>query len=99
VCNGGFDQFFSNSTGVLAPEAVRGFRAIGQNQIADLIESAMSAFGSRYPRDREQRQSLRDALDNKAFDGLDEQFFALIDLEARGFESAANAFAARLYVN
>ena len=24
VCNGGFDQFFSNSTGVLAPEAIEG---------------------------------------------------------------------------
>ena len=30
VCNGGFHQFFFNSTGVLAPEAVDGFTAIGQ---------------------------------------------------------------------
>jgi hypothetical protein len=30
VCNGGFNQFFSNSTGVLAPEAIEGFKAIGQ---------------------------------------------------------------------
>jgi hypothetical protein len=29
VCNGGFHQFFYNPTGVLAPEAVTGFRAIG----------------------------------------------------------------------
>jgi hypothetical protein len=30
VCNGGFTQFFRNSTGVLAPEAIEGFAAIGQ---------------------------------------------------------------------
>jgi hypothetical protein len=30
VCNGGSHQFFTNPTGVLAPEATRGFRAIPQ---------------------------------------------------------------------
>jgi hypothetical protein len=93
VCNGGFDQFFFNSTGVLAPEAVRGFRAIGQDQVADLIEKAMSSFGSEYPRDRDHRQSLLDALDDSAFDSLDEKFFALIDSEEGGFTSAADAYA------
>src|SRR5215468_5622343 len=34
ICNGGFRQFFWNSTGVLAPEAVVGFRDIGQAQVA-----------------------------------------------------------------
>jgi uncharacterized protein DUF4375 len=34
VCNGGLSQFFGNSTGVLAPEAVEGFIAIGQPQTA-----------------------------------------------------------------
>ncbi len=29
VCNGGLHQFFSNSTGLLAPEALEAFRAIG----------------------------------------------------------------------
>jgi hypothetical protein len=99
VCNGGFGQFFFNSTGVLAPEAVRGFRAIGQNQIAGLIENAMSSFGSMYPRDREDRQSLLDGLGSKTFDGLDDQFFALIESEAGGFILAADAFAAGIYLN
>jgi hypothetical protein len=35
VCNGGFFQFFFNSTGILAPEAVNGFRAIGQYKITE----------------------------------------------------------------
>src|ERR1700724_4631038 len=57
ICNGGFHQFFWNSTGVLAPEAVEGFREIGQAQVAAVIEKGMSLFGSVYPRDRKERQT------------------------------------------
>jgi hypothetical protein len=35
VCNGGLHQFFGNSTGILAPEAVEGFVAIGQRRIGE----------------------------------------------------------------
>src|ERR1700679_2026989 len=42
VCNGGFTQFFWNGTGVLAPEAVEGFVAIGQVNVADVVKGAMS---------------------------------------------------------
>ena len=56
VCNGGFGQFFSNSTGVLAPEAVEGFRQIGQPQVAAVVESAMELLGPAYPRDRDERE-------------------------------------------
>lgn len=38
VCNGGFHQFFTNPTGVLAPEAAAGFSAVGMNQCAALVE-------------------------------------------------------------
>src|SRR5712691_6959873 len=48
VCNGGFSQFFGNSTGVLAPEAVEGFIAIGQPQIADIVRRAMAKLGRPY---------------------------------------------------
>lgn len=94
VCNGGFRQFFFNSTGVLAPEALKGFCAIGQNKIAELIENAMLPFGVPYARDREERQSILDGLPVQAFDSLDEQFFSLIGTEAGGFEAAADRYAA-----
>jgi Domain of unknown function (DUF4375) len=48
VCNGGFRQFFFNSTGVLAPEAVDGFAAIGQVQVGNLLEQAMALLGAPY---------------------------------------------------
>ena len=82
VCNGGFHQFFCNSTGVLAPEALEGFRAIGMLEWAALLGKAMSTFGRSYPRDREARRSLlpqaatgqrREQWD--PFCGLDSKFY------------------------
>lgn len=100
IRNGGFDQFFFNSTGVLAPEAVEAFRKIGMPQVAALIEQAMSLFGPGYPRDRAARCDALDAMcdasdkDGGPFDNLDDSFFALIGSENGGFEAAADAYAA-----
>ena len=57
VANGGFHQFFYNSTGVLAPEAAQAYRAVGLADVAAILEEAMSFFGSPYPRDRSDRMS------------------------------------------
>lgn len=101
ICNGGFEQFFLNSTGVLAPEGVEAFRKIGMPQTAVLIEQAMSVFGSSYPRDRDARQDALEAAwdaagedDNGPFGYLDDSFFAQIETENGGFESSADAYAA-----
>jgi len=96
ICNGGFHQFFSNSTGVLAPEAVDGFREIGQSQIAVLVESAMDLVGSPYPRDREERQGRLLQVPEGTLDALDEKFFVLIESEAGGFEKAADRYVERM---
>jgi hypothetical protein len=71
VCNGGFHQFFSNVTGILAPEAVLGFRAIGLTDFAELIEKSMSFFGEYYPREREKREELLDLFDEENEDTWD----------------------------
>ena len=103
ICNGGFSQFFHNSTGIVAPEALRAFRAIGQVGVANVLERAMSHFGRIYPRDRAERQRLMsvrtgtmDYCVDPALSALDDEFFALIEDEAGGFQTAANRFAAAL---
>ena len=48
--NGGLCQFFLNSTGIVAPEALAGFRRMGLSIVADVLEEAMQTFGSEYPR-------------------------------------------------
>jgi hypothetical protein len=95
VCNGGFGQFFWNSTGVLAPEAVKGFAAIGQPQVANIVEKAMALLGSPYLRDRKARQEALQAPRNAGdFAPLEDEFYRLLRTENGGYESAANGYAA-----
>jgi hypothetical protein len=93
VCNGGFRQFFDNSTGVLAPEAVEGFIAIGQPQIAELVVQAMAKLGLPYQRDRGTRESALEQLPKDAFDELDTKFYALTHTEGGGFSPASERYA------
>jgi len=62
VENGALPQFFSNSTGVLAPEAENALRRIGLSNAADALSQAMAVFGSPYPRDRGARSLLIDCV-------------------------------------
>ena len=103
VNNGGFDQFFFNSTGVLAPEAEAGFRAIGLTGVADIVREAMARFGAEYPREQEVREAAMDAIPSdgggafggkgRRFSDLDDRFYeAMAD---RDFQEAADAYAER----
>ena len=95
VCNGGFHQFFSNTTGLLASEALDGFRAIGATAWADILVEAMKHFGSPYPRDRDQREKFLPMRKRGAreewdpFYQFDERFYEWAD----NWEDAANAYA------
>jgi hypothetical protein len=68
IMNGGLGQFFTNDTGVLAPEAVEAFQALGMPKCALLLSEAMTFFGERYPRERLVRQD--------AFERFHEEFGA-----------------------
>ena len=95
VCNGGFHQFFSNTTGILAPEAQQGFRAIGASEWAEILGEAMKHFGTPYPRDRYDREEYLSLRQQRARDEwdpfyqLDQRFFEW----AENWEDAANAYA------
>src|SRR5579862_1429764 len=85
TCNGGFKQFFSNSTAVLAPEAVEGFAAIGQVRVASTLGQALILLGSVNIRQRKDRQAALALLPRNCFEDLEERFFALIGSENSGF--------------
>ena len=95
VCNGGLHQFFSNTTGLLAPEALAGFRAIGATDWAKILAEAMKHFGESYPRDRKQRVAFLPVPHGRAgkewdpFFRLDERFFKW----TAKWEIAANRYA------
>ena len=102
VRNGGFHQFFYNSTGVLAPEAVDGFRAIGIATCSLLVVKAMDFFPKPYPRERRVRIEILDqhALELREaedpFDRIDDRFYDVIDTENGGFDAAADRYASSL---
>jgi len=99
VCNGGLHQFFSNPTGVLAPEAAVGYDAIGLPGLGSVVQRAMLFFGRAYPRAQQERQQALqghaqvhpDAWD--PFEKLNHEFFDLLNQESGGWTQAADRYA------
>jgi hypothetical protein len=100
VCNGGFHQFFYNSTGILAPEAAQGYAAIGANELSTIVSEAMLYFGPTYPRERADRLALLpNPLGRKRelwdpFSSLDSRFYDWLESERNRWERLADAYAA-----
>lgn len=53
--NGGFHQFFTNGTGVFAPEMLRWFEDVGLDLTASIIRQAIAIFGEIFPRSHSER--------------------------------------------
>lgn len=83
VNNGGFDQYFFNSSGDQAFFAERALRLIGAGKMADIVARAVSLFGEQgVPRDRFRRQEALDQvrdMSGDALDDLDCQFYEYPD--------------------
>ncbi|HEY2514487.1 MAG TPA: DUF4375 domain-containing protein [Polyangiaceae bacterium] len=95
IDNGGFRQLFENSTGVLVPEGIEGFEAIGLTEAAGVVRTAAALLGGAYPRQRKERQAAVGRCsgegDEDPFEALDGEFYA----SAVGFEGAADAHVAK----
>jgi hypothetical protein len=69
VNNGGFEQFFLNSSGDYAQSVVDSLRRIGAAQAAELVEEAILLFGAAAPAaDRDQRTAQMKSLGAAARD-------------------------------
>lgn len=75
--NGGFDQFFFNSTGVVAKNALEGLKRIGANEHHDLLVSAMSLLGGRYPAEQVVREGRLTDEVRTELRYLDEDYLSL----------------------
>ena len=96
IDNGGLMQYFENSTGILAPEAVLGFERIGEQELAEALRRAMSLLGEEYPRDRDQRNERLGGAESEAdpFEELDEIFWSRSDAAFAAMDRYAEAHAA-----
>lgn len=88
VYNGGFRQYFSNSTGLHAPEAIQGFRRLGLEDIAILVETAVAIFGDSFPRVREVRENFLESRSSETtewnpFMAIDDEFYEIIKIPGR----------------
>lgn len=76
VCNGGHDQFFFNSTGIVWKDALEGMRMIGDDADADNFQKAIDLFCGSVPFDREERiQALDEIRKTDDFEKFDKIFY------------------------
>ena len=73
VNNGGFAQFFYNSSGQFSGELVSAFTAIGANATAEICQKAIDAFGCDIPTDRDEREEMLDEIESDEFDEILEE--------------------------
>lgn len=76
VSNGGIDQFYDNSTGIVWKDALEGFRAIGCEEVAKIIEDSAKRMGGIPSFDRKERWNQLEKFDPD-FDDLTSRFYDL----------------------
>jgi hypothetical protein len=83
VNNGGFNQYFINSSGDFAHETIHSLKTIGANHTADILQSAIDQFpDKKVPSDRDERIELVGQIEgiaNEKWEDLDQKFFEYKD--------------------
>jgi len=79
VNNGGFNQFFYNSSGDFTEEVIQALKEIGSTKFLNLVEFAKAQFPNSYvPKDRMERQQILEKIENTAspmWDKLNSEFY------------------------
>lgn len=74
VNNGGHDQFYYNSTGIVWEDAMKGFAAIGAQDNYEIIKESADRLGGNPDKDREKRQEQMDICEPD-FNDLDDKYY------------------------
>lgn len=74
INNGGHDQFYFNSTGVVWRDAVDGFNAFGINEVSKIIVESADRLGGNPSLDRDRRQVEMEKY-TPSFHDLDDLFY------------------------
>jgi hypothetical protein len=88
VMNGGFDQFLTNPSGLLAGEAVHGFALVGAVESEALLRQAIDIFAARPTSPDLSNPDFDEAADAEAFDAyrarhapLEDRLYELVETE------------------
>ncbi|RLD58602.1 MAG: hypothetical protein DRJ05_07760 [Bacteroidetes bacterium] len=83
VNNGGFNQFYLNSSGDFAHETLGSLKIIGANITAEIVKKANDQFPDfKVPKKRIERQEVLEMIEDKAketWEVLDQEFFEYKD--------------------
>ena len=83
VNNGGFKQYFINSSGNYAHETVTSLKLIGADHTANILQKAIDQFPeSKVPTERDQRREVVKAIEeatNQVLETLSKKFFEYVD--------------------
>jgi len=82
VNNGGFYQYFLNSSGSFAYETINSLLSIGANRTAIKLQRAIDLFPGVVPKDRVERQKALEKMGDSAtemWEELDQEFFVYED--------------------
>lgn len=83
INNGGFNQYFINSSGDFAHQAVQSLTAIGALTTAHILQKAIDQFpDKKVPQDRDERIELVERIEetaNEVWEELNQKFFEYAD--------------------
>jgi Domain of unknown function (DUF4375) len=78
VFNGGFHQYFSNSSGMHAHDTLFALHELAAPRRASLLQRAIHAFpNKRVPRHRAERNGELDKIDSRTLEALDSEYYSL----------------------
>lgn len=86
INNGGFHQFFTNSTGVFAPEMIEWFERAELPKAAAIVREAVAVFGPDFPRSQEKRQEFLARFPGETR----EEFDPFVTLDDRFYDALAD---------
>lgn len=83
INNGGFNQYFFNSSGDFTHETINSLQTIGANKTADILQQAIDQFPeSTVPKERTNRQEVLEQIEdtaNEVWEQLDQAFYKYED--------------------
>jgi hypothetical protein len=86
VLNGGFNQFFSNSSGEYALETLEALVTVGAKEAAKILKKAIDVFEKKFGRPADSRERMGwEPRDDPAIDALDIRFMKLAESGGTSF--------------
>ena len=96
ISNGGLHQFYSNGTGIFAPEMIEWFERAGLPEAAAILKESTLVFGDAFPRSQDARNAILSQFEGETrpewdpFFEMDDSFYESMPYKEHVFDAAAD---------